>query len=620
MEGGAQVHGIETGKTNQLVGGVFAYRGIRYANAERFGLPKMYTYPFGTSINASTDDTRCVQQKFSGDLVGVEDCLFLDVYTPGPGEKRAVMVWIHGGGLVRGSKNGQKFLINMAGEGDILAVAINYRLNLFGFLTLDFTEERQKTNALRHPKEGPKNLGVRDQIEALKWVRANIRMFGGDWDRITIAGQSAGALCVLVLYQSPLADSLFHRGIMHSPGFQDSSLFQMPVVHAAATMGRTCLMNAGCHNMKCLRGKSLKELTGSCQDYMKMTAYITLPHQYFSGWDGEVLESSLTAPLCSKMGMRQSDKPIIVGGVLHEWRLFYDRFNMSAVDVVNKFLSEHLTRYNHNGGKLQECAVKKLLAFYNAAEARCRGCLTLENPKLTQLAGDVEFTIGAQLVASTNHDARYYRFLFDVEKGGGLLGSTHDVDLDYYFLDPDNFNTQDIKSLELGYLSRSQSLKGMGEEKRRLGKMFREYLIAFVKEGEPASSIGPKWTPVNPGQSGTPLLRFKLEGRTEMHRHAWFNQGAAELLTEIACDRTAVQTNALGGCDFAAREDMGTLGVMGLGAASFFTGVLCTALAVGIRWQCGWFRKIAMRKFQARRLARSSKIRSSAAIELVDRH
>ncbi|HNV83799.1 MAG TPA: carboxylesterase/lipase family protein [Arenimonas sp.] len=139
-----------------------------------------------------------------------EDCLYLNVWTPGlqQGAKLPVMVWIHGGGLVFGSGAVPGYGGDSLAKRGAVIVNINYRMGLLGFFSHP---------ALDAENTGVKNFGLLDQIAALKWVQKNISAFGGDPGNVTIFGQSAGAESVLALYSSPLARGLFHKGIAQSP-------------------------------------------------------------------------------------------------------------------------------------------------------------------------------------------------------------------------------------------------------------------------------------------------------------------------------------------------------------------------------------------------------------------
>ena len=138
-----------------------------------------------------------------------EDCLYLNIWSPAAdGRRRPVLVWVHGGAFVGGS--GALYGgAPLASLGDIVVVTINYRLGVFGFVNLG--------EATGDPRVGS-NLGVRDVIAALGWVRANIAAFGGDPERVTLAGESAGSIIVSLLMLTDAA-SLFQAAILQSGAF-----------------------------------------------------------------------------------------------------------------------------------------------------------------------------------------------------------------------------------------------------------------------------------------------------------------------------------------------------------------------------------------------------------------
>ena len=142
-----------------------------------------------------------------------EDCLYLNVYTPAPGDRRGrdrpVIVWIHGGGLaLDGARNYDP--TQLAAEGTVV-VTINYRLGALGALAHP---------ALASRPGGPAgNYGLMDQQAALRWVQRNIDQFGGDPHNVTIAGESAGGLSVLAHLVSQGSRGLFQRAIVQSGTF-----------------------------------------------------------------------------------------------------------------------------------------------------------------------------------------------------------------------------------------------------------------------------------------------------------------------------------------------------------------------------------------------------------------
>ncbi|WP_368497531.1 carboxylesterase/lipase family protein [Herbiconiux sp. A18JL235] len=149
-----------------------------------------------------------------------EDCLTVNVWAPeGPPpegrEGRPVMVWIHGGGYFQGS-TAQRYYdgSRLAERGDVVVVSINYRLGVLGFV--DFTGLGGSAAASGFAHGFDSNVGLRDQIAGLEWVRENIAAFGGDPGDVTLFGESAGGACVIALMTSPPAEGLFHRAIAQS--------------------------------------------------------------------------------------------------------------------------------------------------------------------------------------------------------------------------------------------------------------------------------------------------------------------------------------------------------------------------------------------------------------------
>ncbi|KZC13030.1 Esterase FE4 [Dufourea novaeangliae] len=204
--------GLVRGSVEENVyGGEFlAFRGLPYARPPtgpfRFKDPQP-----PTSWTGVRDCTKfggiCAQMDLLvRDIIGDDDCLYLNVYTPTiePGSKRAVMVWIHGGGFMYGNGNSDIYGPDYLIRKDIVLVTINYRVGILGFLNLE--------NEI-----APGNQGLKDQVMALRWVKDNISNFGGDPDNVTIFGESAGGASVHYLSISPLVEQgLFHKAIAQS--------------------------------------------------------------------------------------------------------------------------------------------------------------------------------------------------------------------------------------------------------------------------------------------------------------------------------------------------------------------------------------------------------------------
>ncbi|MEG3176717.1 carboxylesterase family protein [Sphingomonas sp. RB3P16] len=136
-----------------------------------------------------------------------EDCLALNVWTPSLAARKPVLIWIHGGGFAGGSGSVPIYDGAPLARHGIVVVSINYRVGVFGFLAHPgLTTEAGSSG----------NYGLMDQVAALRWVRRNIARFGGDPDRVTIAGQSAGAASVHALLAAPSARGLFRQAVAQS--------------------------------------------------------------------------------------------------------------------------------------------------------------------------------------------------------------------------------------------------------------------------------------------------------------------------------------------------------------------------------------------------------------------
>ncbi|XP_041986522.1 esterase FE4-like [Aricia agestis] len=190
----------------------YTFKGIPYAKPPvknlRFAPPEP-PLPWEGVKDATLDCNICAQfDKATSTVIGAEDCLYLNVYTPSlpssSSSQLPVMVFFHGGGFLFGngtddSAHGPDYLI----EKNVVIVSLNYRVGILGFLCLDC-------------KEAPGNMGLKDQVMALKWVQQNIKSFNGDPDNVTIFGFSAGAASVEYLMLSPMAKGLFHKAIANS--------------------------------------------------------------------------------------------------------------------------------------------------------------------------------------------------------------------------------------------------------------------------------------------------------------------------------------------------------------------------------------------------------------------
>lgn len=206
--------------------GEYIFKGVPYAYANRFCMPEEITWE-GVREAASYGFVCPLMMKDTPNAELMvphrywpqdEHCQNLNIWTKtlDKGQKLPVIVWLHGGGYFAGSSIEQTAYdgFNMCMNGDVVVVSINHRLNVLGYLDLSTFGEKYANSG---------NAGHADIVAALKWVRNNISLFGGDPDNVTIFGQSGGGMKVADLMQIADADGLFHKGLIMS-GVSNASL------------------------------------------------------------------------------------------------------------------------------------------------------------------------------------------------------------------------------------------------------------------------------------------------------------------------------------------------------------------------------------------------------------
>ncbi|XP_063953285.1 cholinesterase 2-like isoform X2 [Lytechinus pictus] len=229
-------HANELGVDRQVA----SYRGLRYAKPpvgrRRFTPPELQDLDL--KVDGNSGGPSCPQglhPVYNTESGSDEDCLFLDVFVPLPQRDvpLAVLVWLHGGGFMYGAGTVPMLSpLPLVALGDVIVVTINYRLGALGYLTTG-------DNII------PPNLGVMDQITALNWIRKYISAFGGDPNRVSLFGDSAGSASIHIHIMSPLSSGLFHRAIMQS-GASTSSWARSPDLATARNRAQTLGRLVGC--------------------------------------------------------------------------------------------------------------------------------------------------------------------------------------------------------------------------------------------------------------------------------------------------------------------------------------------------------------------------------------
>ncbi len=296
-----------------IAGGAAVYMGIPYAAPPLGPLrlrPPVASEPWSTVRDATRFGNVCTQLGNFGQVVGAEDCLFLNVWAPAmrPPAPAPVLFWIHGGGNVQGAGSlavydGQAFVE----QNGLVVVTLNYRLGALGFLahpSLDRESARGVSG----------NYGLLDQVAALEWVRRNIAAFGGDPSRVLIAGESAGAVDVCSLVASPLGKGLFARALMESGGCSQ------PLLSAAEAFGQTIVEAAECAAAPdvpvCLRVLGAGALTSAVPPQSNVSS--SSGQVYGPNVDGFALGAS---PLSALLSGAQHRVPFLIGANADETAL-----------------------------------------------------------------------------------------------------------------------------------------------------------------------------------------------------------------------------------------------------------------------------------------------------------
>ena len=323
---GGQIRGVLSDKHPDII----AFKGVPFAAPPvgelRWRSPAPVVAWKGVR-HAATTGSACPQV---GPAPQNEDCLFLNVWTPRQvARPLPVMVWIHGGGF-RGGTGGSSDGAPLASKGVVL-LTLNYRLNVFGFLAHPALSAESG-----HRASG--NQGLMDMVAALEWVRNNIASFGGDPNRVTIFGESAGGGAVAALMLVPQAKGLFHRAIAESPyvhGWDRPLSVRArgwaPAENVGLELGKA-LGATGNNALAAMRTATTAEIMRVAEEgpLFKWSGTIWAPN--VDGW------TIPDDPIVMYNSGRQHDVPLIAGINDNEGSLFRSRFNIRDVQQFESYV------------------------------------------------------------------------------------------------------------------------------------------------------------------------------------------------------------------------------------------------------------------------------------------
>ena len=468
------------------------FQGIPYAapplGALRWKPPQPVT-AWKAARDASSFGPRCMQLPLFGDMVfrsrGMsEDCLYLNVWTPaaaGSG-KRPVLVYFFGGGFVAGDGSESRYDgASMAAKG-IVAVTVNYRLGVFGFLATPAL-------AAESPQHAAGNYGLLDQAAALRWVRANIARFGGDPAHITIAGESAGSISVSALMAAPSTKKLMVGAIGESGALIDPIAPQS--LQQAEADGTAYMQHVGAASLDALRKMPAESL-------LQATRPPSGPAFHF---DPDVDGLFLTEPPAATFARgAQAHVPLLLGSNSQEG--FYP--------AVLK--NEAPTPANYR------TALQRLFGDQADEALRLYPGATEEEVKrsATALAGDLFIAHSTwrwmDLQRKTGKAPVYFYYYAHprpakVHPAPGELpdsGAVHSGEIEY----------------ALGNLD-GNAVFAWTPADRKVSRVMQAYFANFIAHGDPNSEGLPKWPAVAASQGG--LLRQTIDVDT----HTEVDHGAA---------------------------------------------------------------------------------------------
>lgn len=377
-------------------------------------------------------------------VVSEPDSLTLSVFTPALDDaKRPVLFWIHGGAFVIGTGStplydGTAF----ATHGDIVVVSINYRLGAFGFLHLDEIFGDELT--------GSGNAGILDQVLALEWTRDNIAAFGGDPDRVTIFGESAGGMSVGTLLGTPAAQGLFAQAIVQS----GSATFAASSKSSTA-VARSVLAEAGIDTIAELEVASTDAILAAQGKVLTKGARTDLP--FLPTVDGAVLPQLPLDAVRDGLGT----VPTLIGTTKDEMTLF-TALDLGVGELDGDAVNRALARtFGDRGSTVHEAYA----ALYPELSHR---------DLLTVIATDRVFRIPAIRLAeaaATRRPTYMYLFTWETPVFDGKLKSCHALELPFMW-----------DAIEKPGLS---MLTGHGPERQALADAMHASWIAFARTGDP---------------------------------------------------------------------------------------------------------------------------------------
>lgn len=430
-----------------------------------------------------------MQENIYGDMIFCadsrsEDCLYLNIWTPSKtmDESLPVLIYFNGGALIAGSGSEPRYAgLSLAREG-VISITANYREGIFGFFCCT---ELSKESTYK----GSGNYGFMDQVAAIKWVKNNIKAFGGNPSRITVVGESAGSMSVSALMASPLCKGLFSQAIGSSGSIM--GLHRLATLHEAEKNGDAKISSMGCKNLREMRALPADELLKKAA--VKGLAQYNIDGYFFTEQPVETYRKG-----------HQQQIPLMVGGTSTEIGSFNFNGMSPSIDNVKAFVAKR------HGDKAER--IVDLYGIHTDAD--------LQSNKILDLASDLFIGLSTwhwwKLHQQTTSKPVYrYNYCWprpamilndkiNSLAGGGIdnkhnnplasraKGAVHSADIEY----------------AMGTLSTNRVYDWQAED-YIVSKQFMKYYVNFIKTGNPNGLGLVDWSATN-GKSVAPVMQIGL--------------------------------------------------------------------------------------------------------------
>lgn len=461
--------------------GISAFLGIPYAKPPvgdlRFAAPQEIgkwestkkTIEFGPSCPQFIDESEPASL-YKQD----EDCLSLNIWTPGlGGKKRPVIVYIHGGAFTNGGTSDPLYNgATISQRGDIVFASVNYRVNAFGFLYLEDFGAQFK---------GSGNIAVQDQLMGIRWIKKNIANFGGDPDNITLMGESAGSMSTLILMGLPQAQGLFKKVIAES-----GASSTLRTKEQASRSTKLFFETAGVNDVASLRAMPKEKVVKAVKDFLSAGFEgLEVDRVFMPVVDGSIIPVD---PMKAIEGGASKGITLLNGTTLDEYRYWINFYDELRFIPLRKMMERNPNLKERVKGK-----DKEVLAFYEKKFPD----QTLGDSTLEFVTDSLMRIPHIQVSEAQSKYSKVWMYRFDWKSQvKDYLGACHAIELPFVLKTFDSPTNRQIVG---------------PNPPMELSDMMQDAWIAFAHSGDPNHKGMPEWPAYDAERRATMIFNTKSE-------------------------------------------------------------------------------------------------------------